>query len=254
MGPSAVSLKGKVVFVTGGETGIGRSIALTCANAGAGVCIAGLSDEHLATTLAEIDALGREPGLSIRADISDASQVDSIIDAVNARWGRLDAAIANAGMSLGRESAHELPLSDWQKVLDVSLTGTFLTVTAAARYLIEQGQGGSILATGSSTAIRVIPGAAAYIAAKGGVQALMNAMALELAAHKIRVNTIIPGPTRTPAMEAMKEHMEAAQASVPLGELVDPDELGQLVAFAISDAVPHMTGSQIKIDSGRTIA
>jgi NAD(P)-dependent dehydrogenase (short-subunit alcohol dehydrogenase family) len=249
-----ISLDGKVVVITGAESGIGRSIALACAEAGAAVCAAGLVTAQLDETARMIKALGQPNVIAHTADISDETQVARMFDAADKAFGRIDAIIANAGIVVVAGAVHETSLEQWRRTIDVNLTGTFLTVSAGARYLVKQGQGGSILATGSSTAVRSIPNASAYIASKGGVHALMQAMALELGPHKIRVNTIVPGQTNTPPVQAMEGYRDKVEPGLPLRQIAEPDEMGRLVAFAISDAAPHMTGAHLKIDSGRTIA
>lgn len=254
MSRSVISLEGKVVLVTGAESGIGRSIAVACAQAGAALCVAGLVSEGLAETVALIEVLGAPKALAVTADISDEEQVERLFAAAHSAFGRIDAAIANAGIVATQGPVHETSPAQWRKLIDVNLTGTFLTVSAAARYLIKQGEGGSILATGSSTAIRAIPNASAYIASKGGVHALMQAMALDLGPHGIRVNTIVPGQTNTPPIQSMAGYRERVEPALPLRSIAEPEEMGRLVAFAISDATPHMTGTHLKIDSGRTIA
>ncbi|MEI9927519.1 MAG: SDR family NAD(P)-dependent oxidoreductase [Sphingomonas sp.] len=247
-------LADKIVLVTGAASGIGRAIALTCAGQGAALCLADIDAVALERTRAEVDALGGAPALACETDIGDSAQIDRLFDAVHARHARLDAVVANAGIVAQSGAAHETSLADWERFLRINLTGTFLTVAAGARYLIAQGKGGCILATGSSTALRVMPGGAAYIASKGGVHALMQAMAVELGPHRIRVNTLVPGQTNTPPLQAIAGFRERAAAMLPLGEIAEPVELARLAAFAISDAAPHMTGSHLKIDSGRTIA
>lgn len=246
-------LGGKVVCVTGGESGIGRCIAMACAQAGASVCVAGFDATRINGVVAEIQALGRQ-ALGMVTDIRDPAQVDAMIAAVDHQWGRLDAAFANTGGTQASGPTHETSLAEWDAGVKLNLTGTFLTLTAAARYLVRQGEGGVLMATGSSTAVRVVPDACTYIAPKAAVHALVSIMALELAPHRIRVNALIPGPTDTPALRAIPGHAERAAASVPLGELVDPAEIGRLAAFAASDALRHMTGTQLCIDSGRIIA
>ena len=249
-----ISLTGKIVVVTGAASGIGRAIALTCAELGAQLCIADIDSAALERVRAEADALGGAPAVACATDIGDPGQVDRLFAAVDARYGRLDAVVANAGIVAQTGAAHQTSLEDWNRMLAVNLTGTFLTVSAAARYLIRQERGGSILATGSSTALRVMAGGAAYIASKGAVHALLQAMAVELGPHRIRVNTIVPGTTDTRPLQAVPGLRERAAEATPLGEIAEPVELARLVAFALSDAAPHMTGSHLKIDSGRTIA
>ncbi len=245
-------LEGKVIIVTGGESGLGRAIALRCAAEGAGVTVAGLVGEGLEET-AEM-AKGETPMLTATTDIRDPDQVKETVERTVKHFGRLDAAVANAGGSF----ASQIPLVDaeidaWKHMVDVNLTGTFITLQAAARALIKQGEGGSLLATGSSTAIRPIATAPlAYMAAKAGVHQLMRALTLEMAQYNIRVNTIVPGGSATPPVLAIENYAEKNFGTVPMKALVQPDEIAAIVAFALSDEVPHMTGTLLKVDAGRT--
>lgn len=249
-----MELEGKVVVVTGAESGIGQAIALECARAGGRVAAAGIDAAGLAGLTEAIAGIGAGPALAVGADIRDPGAVRGAFAAALERFGRIDAVVANAGVSGPRTDATELTLEDWQAVLAVNLTGTFNTVTEAARTLIAQGSGGSILATGSSTALRSIPGLAAYVASKAGVHGLMRTLALELGQHRIRVNTLVPGTTATPLLRSMPGHLEAITRALPLAEAVEPNELGRYAAFVLSDALPHLTGALLTLDSGRTIA
>ncbi|MEZ5998725.1 MAG: SDR family NAD(P)-dependent oxidoreductase [Hyphomonas sp.] len=246
-------LQGKVVVITGAESGIGKAVAMVCASQGAEVCIAGINSALLSETGAEIARTGCQP-LVVSTDITQADQIDRLFARIDERYGRLDAVVANAGIILHSGPMHETSTEDWDRTILTNLHGTFLTVRAGARYLIAQGKGGSILATGSSTAVRSAPGGAAYIASKGGVHALMQAMVTELGPYGIRVNTIVPGQTATPPLKAIPGFLEKAATQLPLGRVAEPEEIGRLVAFALSDAAPSMTGTLLKIDSGRTTA
>jgi NAD(P)-dependent dehydrogenase (short-subunit alcohol dehydrogenase family) len=246
-------LQGKNIVVTGAESGIGRAIALACVDAGAQVCAAGLMPEGLKETIAKATPQKGGSIIDYRMDIRDAAQVEAMFNFVTKRLGVLDAVVANAGVIALRPFA-EISLDEWERVISVNLTGTFLTLSHAARILIRQGRGGSLLATGSSTAVRAIPNSAAYVASKGGVHALMQALALELGQYKIRVNTLVPGQTATPPLRAIEGYLENAAKVLPLQEVAEPEELARFVVFALSDAAPHMTGTLLKVDSGRTIA
>lgn len=244
-------LDGKVVVVTGAESGIGRAIALACAEQGAHLMLAGLDADGLAQT----GALAGSAKVAWQVtDICARPQVADLISGTVRRFGRLDAMVANAGVALARTAVLDLDDAEWDRVVAVNLTGTYNTVIAAARALVAQDQGGAIIATGSSTALRAMAGLTPYTAAKAGVHGLMRQLALELAPHRIRVNTLVPGTTATPLAKALPGHLEAAALALPMGAPVEPEELGRYVAFALSDAMPHMTGSLLTLDSGRTVA
>lgn len=244
-------IDGKVVIVTGAESGIGRAIAESCALEGALLVLAGLSQAGLAETA---QSIGADKALTVPVDICDRPAVADMVERSFRRFGRLDAVVANAGIALPRTSILDLAEADWDRMISVNLTGTYNTVVAAARALVAQGEGGSIIATGSSTALRGMTGLTPYVAAKAGVHGLMRQLALELSPHRIRVNTLVPGTTATPLARALPGHLEAAAQALPLGSVVEPEELGRYVAFALSDAMPHMTGALLTVDSGRTIA
>jgi NAD(P)-dependent dehydrogenase (short-subunit alcohol dehydrogenase family) len=246
-------LQGKNIVVTGAESGIGRAIALACTQAGAHVCAAGLVADGLEETASLADANWEGSITHRRVDIRDRGQVAALFDFAMNRFGWLDAAVANAGV-IALKPFQDLELEEWERVISVNLTGTFLTLSNAARILIRQGRGGSLIATGSSTAVRAIPNSAAYIASKGGVHAMMQALALELGPHNIRVNTLVPGQTATPPLRAIDGYLENAAKTLPLRQVAEPEELARYVVFALSDAAPHMTGTLLKVDSGRTIA
>lgn len=246
-------IDGKVIVVTGAESGIGRSIAMECALQGGTIVAVGIGVDGLAET---VEVIARAGGNAIwaKADICSPEEIEAAFTRAKDTFGPIDAVVANAGIAGERTLTTDLQLKDWEKLIAVNLTGTFNTVSAAARRLVAQGKGGSILATGSSTAVRSMTGLVAYGAAKAGVHAMMQTLALELAPHKIRVNTIVPGTTATPLTRSMPGHLEAIAKTLPMGEVVEPEEIAHYVAFALSDALPHLTGSLLKVDSGRTIA
>jgi len=248
-----IDLRNKSIVVTGAESGIGRAIALQCASLGAKVCAAGYDVAGLKETLSLADLSSGGQIVEFQVDIRQPSAIEAMFDFTCDRFGELTGVVANAGI-ISLAPFEELSLAEWDRMIGVNLTGTFQTLWYATKILIKQGRGGSLIATGSSTAVRVIPNAVAYVASKGGVHAMMEALALELGKHRIRVNTLVPGQTATAPLRAIPGYLEKAASVLPLQEVTEPEELGWLVAFALSDLTPHMTGSHLKIDSGRTIS
>lgn len=249
-----MTLADKVVVITGAESGIGLSIAKECLAQGARVCMAGIIGDLLA---AEAQALVAEfPGRVMHhvVDISDYPQLEAMIEAAHACFGKIDGLVANAGIVKQSGAFHEIDFDDWDRTIRINLTGTFYTLRAVVAHFERTRTTGSILVTGSSSAVRVVSGLTSYIASKGGVHMMAQALALELAPKGIRVNILVPGQTNTPAIAAIPGYKERAEPLLPMRALAEPEELAKLAAFALSDAAPHMTGSQLKIDSGRTIA
>ena len=246
-------LANKVFAITGAESGLGRAMALRAASEGAKVAVAGLDTQGLDETVASMSNF-EGTGVAIPTDVTKPEQIVALVDGTVGEFGRLDGAIANAGAFNEWTSFQDWDLADWNRVLAVNLTGVFLTLQAAAKVLLAQGEGGSLLATGSSTAIRPAPNLLPYVSSKGGVHQMMRALAVELAPHKIRVNTIGPGMARTPPVENVDGYIDAGLKAIPMGEIVEPEEIAALVAFALSDEAPHMTGTLLKVDAGRTSA
>ncbi len=246
-------LAGKVFALTGAESGLGRAMALRAASEGALIGVAGLDTQGLDKTVASMSNL-EGTGIAIPTDVTDQGQVNALIDGTVTEFGRLDGAIANAGAFNEWTNFQDWDLADWNRVVAVNLTGVFVTLQSAVKVLLAQGEGGSLLATGSSTAIRPAPNLLPYVSSKGGVHQMMRALAVELAPHMIRVNTIVPGMARTPPVERVEGYIDAGLQAIPMGEIVEPEEIAALVAFALSDEAPHMTGTLLKVDAGRTSA
>ena len=187
-------------------------------------------------------------------DVKQAADVQTAIDTAVGQFGRLDAAIANAGVFCEKTPFGDWDVKDWERVIAVNLTGVFYVLHAAAKVLIEQGDSGNLMATGSSAALRPISGLMPYVASKGGVHNMMRALAVELGPHQIKVNTIVPGMATTTPVTSQEGYVEAGLKSVPMNEIVEPDELAAFVAFVLSDESPHLTGSLLKVDAGRSSA
>jgi NAD(P)-dependent dehydrogenase (short-subunit alcohol dehydrogenase family) len=235
-------LEGKRVVVTGGTSGIGEATSRRFLAEGARVSAFAIGEEEVAT------AAERIPGVrAIRCDVADRAQVDASFEEV----GEVDVLIANAGISV-RKPFLEIDPADWQRVLDVNLTGVFNCAQAAARRMTAGG-GGVILMTASTNGLTGHELYADYNASKAGVILLARTMALELA-PAIRVNAVCPGYVLTPMQEAeyTQEMLDAVNASIPLGRHASPDEIAALYAFLASDEGAYFTGAVISIDGGET--
>lgn len=253
--PMAQQLAGKTIIVTGAGSGIGRAIAIACAAEGASLCLAGRDLKKLENVAEQIRADG-PTGTTIVAqtDIGSAESVAEMYAAALEQLGPLDGIVANAGMMTPSASVENFDEAAFARAIDVNLLGTARTVSQGAKILVGQGRGGTILATGSSLVYRSGPNMSAYVTSKAAVHGFINTVALDLAPHRIRVNLLVPGTSSTPPLQAMEGFLERAAATTPLGEVVSPEELGRFAAFLLSDAVPHMTGAALVVDSGKSIA
>ncbi len=246
------ALAGKVALVTGAARGIGRAIALELAYAGATVALNDLDlGEPGQSLLQTITASGSQASLH-QADISQSAAVEAMVTAVVEQHGRLDILINNAGMQLWQPFL-EITEPVIQRTLDVDLKGVILCGQAAARQMVRQGGGGRIVNISSVHAVYSIKTAAVYDAAKAGVKRLTATMALELAEYGITINAIAPGWIDTSMAEPLlrtPEDRAAVNATIPLGRVGNPHEVGQLAAYLSSDAAAYITGAFIVIDGG----
>jgi glucose 1-dehydrogenase len=242
---------GKVALVAGSGGGIGGAGAAGLAREGAALLCADIDAAAAEATAARIrDAGGRANALAL--DVRDRPAVDAAIAAAVSGFGRLDALLDCAGVS---QTAAFLDLDpgEWNRVIAVNLTGMFHLGQAAARQMVRQGSGGSIINVTSQLAEVARPERAAYVASKGGGRSLTQAMALELAPHGIRVNAIAPGPTLTGltrASYADPERRRATIAQIPLGRLGEPEDIVGAILFLASDESRWVTGSTVTVDGG----
>jgi glucose 1-dehydrogenase len=249
-----MQLKDKVAIVTGGDTGIGKAIALALARDGASVVVDYVGHaEPAAALVRQIETLGGK-ALAVAADVSDPEQVAALVAAAVGAYGGLDILVNNAGI----EHKHpflETPFDVFREVIDINLTGVWLCSQAAARQMVEQKRGGRIINISSVHEELPMPTNAPYCAAKGGVRMLMRTIALELAKEQITVNDVAPGAVDTPmdaALEADPAELDTLRAEIPLGRMAKPEEIAGLVIFLASDAAAYITGATYLIDGGMT--
>lgn len=241
-------LRDKVALVTGGNTGIGRAVALAYADEGADVAIAWVAREPDAVSLvAEVEKRGRR-ALAVRCDVTREAEVQTLVGAVTARFGQLDVLVNNAGIQQAR-ALTETTLDDWERMMAVHLRGAFLCCRAVVPVMMRQGSG-RIIILSSQLAYIGRPRYTAYSAAKGGLLAFTRALAQELAPHGILVNAVAPGLIDTgfdPLPEAAKR---AHAASLPLGRLGTPDDLVGAFVFLASDASRYFCGQTLHPNGG----
>ena len=242
-------LAGQVVLITGAESGIGRETALRAASEGADIAAVGLDTSGLDSLVEQVRAMGRRAAAR-PADVSDAEALSAAVDALVRELGSLHVAHANAGILMQATTITDLDLDGWNRILAVNLTGVLLTFRAAVPHF--GADGGLLLATGSSTALRPGVGLLAYVAAKAGVHAIARSLALELAPRSIRVNVIAPGLTETPMTRGVANHIERGLQAVPLGQLVQANDVAALAVYLMTDEARSITGSVFSIDAGRT--
>jgi len=247
-------LDGKVAIVTGGASGIGAATLRRLAGEGASVVCADIDAAAAEAVAARIRAGGGR-ATSTALDVRDRSAVDAAVAATVREFARLDVLLDCAGVSHGGGFL-DLDHSEWQRVIAVNLTGMFHLGQAAARQMVRQGSGGSIINVTSQLAEVARPERAAYVASKGGGRSLTQSMALDLAPHGIRVNAVAPGPTLTGltrASYADPERRRATLAQIPLGRLGDPQDLVGAILFLASDESRWVTGSTVTVDGGYII-
>ncbi len=249
-----MSLDGKKALVTGGRRNIGRGIALALAQAGCDVGINDLErDDDADRTLTLIRDQGREADF-FQADIADRAQVEAMFTAFTSRFNRLDILINNPYAG-SRAPFLELTEEGWDLTLDVCLKGFFLCSQQAARIMVQQGQGGSIVSTSSVHSRRAWPGDTAYGVAKAGVLRLTESMAVDLGPHNIRCNAVLPGHmdlshvfgVQAPSAGSASDQLKT---KVPLQRRGTPEDIGRAVAFLCSPAAGNITGVSLPVDGG----
>ena len=194
----------------------------------------------------------RDDGATVGArttDITDSLALTVAIGSLTAELGQLHGVFANAAVLPPPASSRELDWQEWDEVLRINLTGAVSTLVTSLPHVVD---GGSLVVAGSSLAIRPRGNRLAYVAAKAGLHAAARALALELAPQRIRVNVVAPGLTDTPMVRRIPGHIESGLPSVPLGELVPPEEVASLVIHLLSDHARHVTGAVFSVDGGRT--
>lgn len=248
-------LSGKVFVITGGNGGIGLGMAEGIVDAGGAVAVWG---RRAAKNEAALETLRSRGGRAeaYEVDVSDEAQVIETMDRTVADLGRLDGLFANAGRGGTGTPFVELPLSEWRAVLDVNLDGVFLCLREAAKHLVARGEGGSLVAVSSTSAVHGAAGNEAYGTAKTAVTGLVRALAVGLARHQIRVNSLLPGWTvtemATPAFEN-ERFRDVTTRRTPVRRWADPSEFREIGAFLADPSLTFHTGQEVTVDGGYTV-
>ncbi len=247
------ALDGKVAFITGAGSGIGQGTAERLARDGADICIAEIDMEGAEHTASRVREFGREAQI-VKVNVASQAQVQAGVAECVQRFGRLDIAVANAGIGRGA-SILDLTLKDWQDQVDVNLTGVFLTVQAAAREMVRLGNGGRIVCISSLAAENTGPGIWSYSATKAGVRIMVRGWGQELGQYGITVNAIGPGVIDTPLAHGLAGDeggpiRTALEERTPVGRAGRPADIAGLIAFMAGPDGAFMTGSYVLIDGG----
>jgi gluconate 5-dehydrogenase len=251
-------LTGKRLFITGGSRGLGREMALACADAGADVILVGRDAASLEQTAADIRSLGRQ-ALTIQADVGRMDQCEAACHEALEKHGPIDILINNVGGRRQNIPTQEMPLDTWRELVDLNLTSVFLCTKLIGGAMIRRGAGGRIINIASINALvasRRIEGRH-YETSKAAVVQFTRAVAADWAPYRITVNAILPGGFMTePNQRWSKLHpevIETFKSQIPLGDFGQVEDLGPLAVYLASDASRYMTGAALVIDGGYTL-
>lgn len=240
---------GKVAFVTGAASGIGRATAVAFASEGARVAILDRTEDGLRDTADAIRNAGGEV-LVIACDVSKPEQVEAAVARTVETFGRLDVAFNNAGVENKAAPVAEIELDEWDRILDINLRGTFICMKHELAQMVRQGSG-VVINTSSGAGVRGVAGGAAYAASKHAIIGLTKSAALDYAKLNIRVNAILPGNIETPMMDRFTGgDIQKAIDLEPVGRLGKPEEIADAVLWMSADLGAFVTGAAISVDGG----
>jgi glucose 1-dehydrogenase len=257
-----ISLKGQAALVTGASSGIGEAVAVALGAAGADVVVNYVSSPESAEAVAEKIRAGGSRAIAIKADVSKEDEVQAMFAKMLAEFGTIDILVNNAGLQKDAPF-HEMTIEQWNTVMDVNLTGQFLCAREAIREFLRRGvveersvAAGKIICMSSVHELIPWAGHVNYAASKGAIKMLMQSLAQEYGAQKIRVNSICPGAIQTKintAAWSTPEALSALMTLIPYNRIGQPQDIGNLAVFLASDMSDYITGASIFIDGGMTV-
>jgi NAD(P)-dependent dehydrogenase (short-subunit alcohol dehydrogenase family) len=243
----------EVAFVSGAAGGIGRAVALAFAQQGAAVAVADIDEAGNEETAERIEQLGSD-ALAVTCDLREAEDVEAAIEATVAEFGRLDYACNNAGVEQDAVKAADLPVEEWDRILDTDLRGVFLSMKYQIPHALDAG--GAIVNVSSGAGVKGFP-EVAYTAAKHGVVGLTKSAALEYADTELRINAVCPGIVDTSMMDRVTDNREGGRQAVvdqePIGRMGEPEEIANAVVWLCSDAASFVLGHPMVVDGGQTV-
>ena len=247
-----MTLHGKVAIVTGGNTGIGKSIVLALAREGANSVIDYIANPEATEELEkQVAALG-DTAIGVDADVSKVDDLQTLVDAAVKQFGRLDVMVNNAGVET-RTSILDTTEAQYEKVMEINLKSAFFGTQLAAKQMIAQGDGGRIINITSVHEDWPMPGNTPYCLSKGGMRMLTRTAGIELGPQGVTVVGVGPGAVATPINTATMndpEKMKTLDAAIPLGRMAQPHEIGSVVAFLAGDGAGYLTATTVFADGG----
>jgi len=254
---SLFDLEGRVAVVTGAAAGIGKATAMGLAQFGADIAAADIDDEGLRRTIEQVRSLGRR-GLAVHCNTGHPDEIRALFGEVDSAFGQVDILVNNVGIIV-RKKPESLSLDDWNHVIQVNLTGSFLCAQEAGKRMIEQGKGGCIINISSITGCSALGrGNLVYSTTKGALNQLTRELAVEWARYGIRVNAILPAQIRTSYLQQLIDDpsfdsdslIQRILVGIPLNRLGEPEDLIGPIVFLASDAAAFVTGALIPVDGG----
>lgn len=243
-------MNNKVALVTGGTSGIGRATAIALAAKGVNVVVGGRREE-LGQKIVE-DIIGKDgKGEFVKLDVTDEDNVKKAIERIIEKYGRLDLAVNNAGIAQIPEALVNTNSNDFQKLLQTNVMGVFYSMKYELQHMIKSGSG-SIVNISSICGIKSTAGSGAYNATKFAVEALTKSTALEVAEHKIRINSVAPGPTHSEITDAMPDKHDLIANMIPLKRMGNAEDIANGILWLLSDETSFVTGTTLVMDGGLT--